>query len=171
MANFWRIRWQWFFCEQVLLDLACFGCPWSRLLFCFGVIRIDRIRHRECIILTSLCTHWHKPFFKQILNYARSNVKESSNFWMSAGGSMMLQSHGMPRSCFISSRVALMFFGSTIDFGRPSRNSSWSEDRPRLNSLYQFFTGCRLVLHPHIKSYVHQCTLALIIHIESDEKL
>ncbi|KAG8285690.1 hypothetical protein J6590_075424 [Homalodisca vitripennis] len=28
----------------------------------------------------------------------------------------------------------------SIDVGRPSRGSSWSDHRPRLNLLYQFFT-------------------------------
>ena len=41
------------------------------------------------------------------------------------------------RSCIIIFCTALMFSNWTTDFGWPLRNSSVSEWRPRLNSLYQ----------------------------------
>ena len=41
------------------------------------------------------------------------------------------------QSCIISFGTALMFSGPITDFGRPLRNSSVSEWRPRLNSLCQ----------------------------------
>lgn len=39
------------------------------------------------------------------------------------------------RSCFICSCTASIFCGTT-NFGRPSRSSSWSELRPRLNKFF-----------------------------------
>lgn len=56
------------------------------------------------------------------------------------------------QSCFISLRTASMLSDTTTDLGRPSRNFSVSEERPRLNSVYHAesrinYKACKKLSH------------------------
>ena len=98
-----------------------------------------------------LYTNRREPFFQELSNCAGS--KDNKSFLrpvvhavlnvclveeMYKNGS--ISRYVTWRSVIISSRTASMFSSTTTVFGGPSRNSSLSELRPRLNSLKQFFT-------------------------------
>ena len=133
--------------------------PYSRLLFTFGLIRvnprlityhnvIDVFRSTAIVFLED----FFRPidtslFFARLTSCVRSNVNQ---FFFTVKCSCNIECMLVPlilkvvsilrlvtwRSCNISWRTASMISGTTSDFERPSRNSSWSELRPRLNSPY-----------------------------------
>ena len=109
--------------------------PYSRLLFTFGFIRVnprfitchDVFRPSDTSLFLSDCQIFFKvkcscniesmlvPLMPKVVSISRKITR---------------------RYCSMSWRTASMVFGTTTDFGRPSRNSPWSELLPRLNSPY-----------------------------------
>lgn len=56
-----------------------------------------------------------------------------------------------------------MFSGKTVDFGRPSSESSLSESRGR--ALWSYVQ--KSLIHYQMMKYVARCALAVIIQIEN----
>lgn len=136
-----------------------FEDPNSRLLFCFGFIRINPW-FVTCHDIVNTFGSTSVEFFKHFVAPTDTNL-----FWVSVNLCGIQRAHSfrtikcsckilcmlvadMPRvafisryvtwrSCSISFCTASMFSGVTTDIGRPGFSSSLSERRPRLNSLYQ----------------------------------
>ena len=165
----------------VLKDTHCW------LLFCFGFICMDswfityiNIMHSLWytmnVFSTILCTSRHDLSFKRLSGYAVWNPNKSFFFFFFFFGKnlcnilliliiLILKDASISRyvtwwSCFIRSLKASIFFRITTDFGYPLRNTSYSESRPLLNSLYQHFTVQKdgaLSLYKELSSSKHSC--------------
>ena len=126
--------------------------PYSRLLFTFGLIRLNP-RFITChdiidVFRIVFLEHFLRPIDTSLfLAIGKVCGIQREKIFLTVKCSCNIEYMLVPlmpnvvsisrwvtwRSCNISWRTALMVFGKT-DFGRPSRNLSWSELRPRLNS-------------------------------------
>ena len=99
-----------------------------------------RRRYRVPIFLYN----WHEPFLSdcQIVQ-----VQEISKAFITR--------YVTWRSCIISSRTASIFPSRTAVFRGPSRTLSFSDRRPELNSLNQYFTV--LSTNKDLSSSMHSC--------------
>ena len=94
------------------------------------------LKHRHCILPTFLCINRPEPLFERLLSCAESNENKYflrpemlMQYWMYAGG------RNAQECLYLTVCHMTMFYDTTAVF-EPSRSSSLSELRPRLNSFH-----------------------------------
>ncbi len=135
----------------------CWGVrrAWIHVSHKFTVYHLSRCHrrvyeHRYRIVLTLLSNNRHEPVLKRLTNYVGSNVNNFlyhqmfKQYWMCASPtndySCLKLTIGHMTILQYQFAHIINSFRPTTDFERPSRNSSWSNLRPRLNSPYHRYT-------------------------------